>query len=107
MFWWIAPLLRSPATTVPRRARVVAVIPARDEEDVIGTAIRSLRNQKFEGELRIVVLDDDSSDRTADVARRHGAEVISAEPLPPGWTGKLWTVHRGGEVAKSWNPDYL
>jgi hopene-associated glycosyltransferase HpnB len=107
MFWWIAPLLRPPATSMPGRDRVVAVIPARDEEDVIGAAIRSLQKQKFDGELRILVVDDNSSDRTADVARYHGAEVIPAEPLPHGWTGKLWAVHRGVEAAKAWNPDYL
>lgn len=106
MFWRVGPLLKRPATA-PQRARVVAVIPARDEEEVIGAAIESLSRQQFPGELQIIVVDDNSSDGTADIARLKGATVIAAGPLPSGWTGKLWAVSRGVIEAQRFNPDYL
>ena len=107
MFWRISPLLQTPAPSTTEPVRVTAVIPARDEEDVVGIAIRSLQRQEFAGELRIILVDDNSSDRTAEIARHHGVEVISAGPLPSGWTGKLWAVRQGIEAAKSFRPDFL
>jgi hopene-associated glycosyltransferase HpnB len=106
MFWRIAPLLRVP-TAPAQAARVAVVIPARDEADVIGEAVRSLRAQNFDGELRIFVVDDNSSDRTAEIARECGATVIEAGRLPPGWTGKLWAVSRGVDAALGAAPDFL
>jgi len=84
-------------------ASVVAVIPARDEADVIGRAVASLPGQDYRGELHIVVVDDRSSDGTAEAARAAAASagggdaltVAMAEQLPPGWTGKLWAVRQG------------
>jgi cellulose synthase/poly-beta-1,6-N-acetylglucosamine synthase-like glycosyltransferase len=66
----------------------VVIIPARNEEAVIDRAIRSFPRSP------VVVVDDESADATASVARRAGAAVIAAGPLPPGWTGKphaCWT----------------
>ena len=82
---------------------IVAVIPARDEAPVIGGAVESLLRQDYPGDLRVVVVDDASSDGTADAARagadRVGAgarlAIVAAPPLPPGWSGKLWAVHNG------------
>lgn len=82
---------------------VVAVIPARDEAAVIGEAVRSLLRQEYPGSLRVVVVDDDSTDSTAEcarsAARKVGREsdvtVVGAEPLPMGWTGKVWAMHQG------------
>jgi hopene-associated glycosyltransferase HpnB len=94
---------------------VVAVIPARDEADVIGHAVASLFAQDYRGELHIVVVDDRSSDGTA--AAAHAATgpadaadrltVVTAEQLPAGWTGKLWAVRQGIAVAGLQRPDYL
>ena len=61
---------------------VTVVIPARNEESNIGGAVSS-----FSGVL-VIVVDDDSSDGTADIARKAGATVISAPPLPKGSLGK-------------------
>ncbi|HWZ58409.1 MAG TPA: glycosyltransferase, partial [Gemmatimonadaceae bacterium] len=62
---------------------VTALIPARDEAAVIGTTVAAL---KVQGKgMRIVVIDDQSSDGTADVARAAGAEVIRGGPLGEGW----------------------
>jgi hopene-associated glycosyltransferase HpnB len=106
MFWRIGPLLRQVQAPV-LYARVAAIIPARDEADVIGRAVRSLKAQQFEGELEIFVVDDNSSDNTADIARASGARVIHSGSLPQGWTGKLWAVSQGTKAAIVNNPDYF
>jgi hopene-associated glycosyltransferase HpnB len=77
---------------------VVALVPARDEAAVIGRAVGSLLAQDYPGLFRIVVTDDHSTDDTARlahaVAAERGAEdrlrVVSAAPLPAGWSGKMW-----------------
>jgi hopene-associated glycosyltransferase HpnB len=82
---------------------VAAIVPARDEAETIGAAIGSLLGQDFPGELRVILVDDHSSDGTASVARRAAAacgapdrlNVVEAATLPSGWTGKLWAVSEG------------
>ena len=109
--FWRVRLRRETST---RLLRVVAVVPARDEADVIGAAIRSLIAQTGV-ELRVVLVDDNSTDGTASVAREAatwiGAEdrltIIHGSPLPEGWTGKLWAVQQGIEAALSFEPDFL
>jgi hopene-associated glycosyltransferase HpnB len=76
---------------------------------VVAQSIRSLAEQRYAGAFRIVLVDDDSSDGTAGIARDADASgrltVVRAAPLPPGWTGKLWAVSQG--VAHAGAPDYL
>jgi hopene-associated glycosyltransferase HpnB len=82
---------------------LVAVVPARNEADVIGRALASLLEQDYRGAFHIVVVDDDSTDGTAGAAtgaaRELGLErrltVVSAKPLPPGWSGKVWAQAQG------------
>ena len=52
-------------------------------------------------------MDDNSSDATAEIAAAHGATIIQAGPLPPGWTGKLWALEQGVKAAARTNADYL
>jgi hopene-associated glycosyltransferase HpnB len=107
-------VLRESAAT-NASARVAVVIPARDEADVIGKAVTSLLQQNFGGELHVFVVDDHSSDGTADVVLRAAAEcgkaasvmVLRGVELPAGWTGKLWAVAQGIEAAKAFAPDFL
>jgi hopene-associated glycosyltransferase HpnB len=90
---------------------VVAVIPARNEADVIARTITSLLAQDYPGDLRIVLVDDNSSDGTAEAARaldRDGRlTVIGGAPLASGWTGKLWAMRQGVEAASGLGPKYL
>jgi len=79
---------------------VVAVIPARNEADVIGQSMAALLAQDYPGKFTAILVDDNSSDGTGAVAERligdrHRLAVIRNETLPQGWTGKLWAVHRG------------
>lgn len=102
---------------VPSWPSVTVVIPARDEADGIAETIGSLLRQDYAGAFKIILVDDNSSDGTADVARRcAGAanaaarlEIIAGQPLPRGWTGKLWAVKQGVEAAQSASlpPDYI
>jgi len=90
---------------------VTAVIPARDEAEVVGRAIASHVAQDYPGVFRIVLVDDGSSDGTADFARAaaQGSDrlmVIAGTPPPAGWTGKLWAMRNGVERAGE-TPDYL
>jgi hopene-associated glycosyltransferase HpnB len=89
---------------------VVAVVPARDEAEHVGAAMASLLAQDYEGEFRVVLVDDDSADGTAEAARS-GAQrsgrltVMTGRPLEPGWTGKLWAVNQGLNAAAVIAPD--
>lgn len=100
-FWRIE---EGPALVEPRELPdVVVVIPARNEEVGIGETLRSLWEQDYRGRQRVVLVDDHSEDRTVEVARQ-AAEImgrtadltiIEAEPLPDGWTGKVWAMQQG------------
>ncbi len=87
--------------------KICAVIPARDEEATIARTVLSLRNQTWSSDLEVLVVDDHSSDATAQLALNAGATVISAPPLPAGWTGKLWAVSQGVERALEGKPDFI
>jgi hopene-associated glycosyltransferase HpnB len=99
----------------PPLRRIAAVIPARDEAPVIGRAVSSLLAQRYPGAFDIIVVDDHSTDGTAEIARAAALAVnsadrltiVRAEPVPPGWTGKLWAVRHGIEAAGALDPDYL
>ncbi len=87
---------------------VVTVVPARDEADVIARSIGSLLAQDYKGSFRVILVDDQSNDGTADAARALGGDrltVMTGAPRPAGWTGKLWAVKQG--VAAAGSPDYL
>jgi len=95
--------------------RVTAIVPARNEAQFIAQTVESMLTQDYPGELRILVIDDHSDDLTAqlacEAARGMGAdervEVIAAEALPFGWTGKLWAMQQGVEHASKHAADYF
>ena len=113
--FWRLPYRPAPVAASVAARSVVAVIPARDEAAVIGRSVASLLAQDYRGGLHIVVVDDQSSDGTAAVGRAAAdafrasdrLTVCGGKPVPPGWTGKLWAVRQGVEVARSLQPDYL
>jgi hopene-associated glycosyltransferase HpnB len=94
---------------------LVVVIPARNEAAMLPRSLWSLSAQDYPGKLSIVVVDDESSDGTAQVARSlagrasRGIEVLCGKPLPPSWTGKVWAMHQGIAHAETFEeqPDYL
>ncbi len=76
---------------------VSVVVPARDEEANLPRLLASLTAAAG---LDLVVVDDHSSDGTAEVARRAGARVVPCPPLPAGWTGKAWACWTGSEATE-------
>ena len=77
---------------------LTVLIPARDEAVVIGETLAALGDQG--PGLRVVLVDDRSSDNTAAVAKRAAPESLSLDvytgaPLADGWTGKLWALEQG------------
>ncbi len=80
---------------------VAAIIPARDEAPVLPKSLGSLLAQNYPGNFSIVIVDDQSSDGTAGVARsiadraKFDVAIVSGQALPAGWTGKVWAMHQG------------
>jgi hopene-associated glycosyltransferase HpnB len=113
---------------------VCAVVPARNEAEVLPVSLRSLLQQTYP--LTVILVDDRSTDGTAtvaqEVAKSLGVEIVlpdhssssipkvseedrtqlhilSSQPLPAGWTGKLWALEQGTRYTLTFNPppDYL
>jgi hopene-associated glycosyltransferase HpnB len=92
---------------------VVAIVPARNEADVLERTLSSLLEQDYPGEFHVVVVDDQSEDRTGDMARQLASQhpagarltVEMTEDRPHGWMGKMWAVHTGLQFAEKHWPD--
>lgn len=90
---------------------VVAVVPARNEADMLPLALPTLLAQKYPGELSVVVVDDCSDDGTGTIAAKLGAEsdrdlrVVGGKPRPGGWAGKVWAMRQGLDQAPA--SDYV
>lgn len=104
------PLQVRPSASTPR---VAVIVPARNEADVIARPVLSLMQQDYPGPLHIFVVDDHSSDNTANVVRNattakpEALTIVSAAPLPSGWTGKMWALSQGLQHASKFAPDYF
>jgi hopene-associated glycosyltransferase HpnB len=84
----------------PGRSGITVLIPARNEAASIRRTLSALGKQ--ETELKIILVDDQSSDETAAIARSTlatGLTVVTGTPLPSGWTGKLWALEQGFQNA--------
>jgi len=96
---------------------VYAIVPARNEADVLPQSLRSLLQQTYPGSFKIFLVDDQSTDRTGEIAQQIATDldkttqlqVIQTSPLPPGWSGKLWAMHQGIGIAltESAQPTYF
>ena len=88
---------------------VVAIVPARDEAQVLPRTLPTLLAQDYPGQFSVVLVDDESTDGTPDVAARLDQagrlKVISGSPTPPGWAGKVWAMAQG--VRAAGDPEYL
>jgi len=106
-FWRMQELPAAPTTTGPAKS-VAVVVPARNEEHVVGRAIGSLLQQNYSGSVRVFLVDDHSTDATIAAAGTHDRlTIVRARPLPDGWTGKLWAIAEGLEQAAAIQPDYI
>lgn len=118
-FWRADELLeeQEQELALPHWPSVCVTIPARNEAELLPQTLRSHLQQTYPGPLNIILVDDGSTDGTAQVAqqvaevmgKREQLQVIVAEPLPPGWTGKLWALHQAIRQAQHLEPppDYV
>jgi hopene-associated glycosyltransferase HpnB len=115
-FWYSDSRLDDTYPTLSVYPSVRAIVPARNEADVISVSVSSLLQQDYAGDLAIVLVDDGSNDGTAEVAREvaeklHRTEkltILPGQPLPAGWTGKLWAMKQGiARATEDSKPDYF
>jgi len=96
---------------------VIAVVPARNEADVIAENLRSLLAQDYPGSFRVVLVDDQSRDATAEIATATAQDmnaqdrltIVRGQALPANWTGKVWAMKQGVNHAEGLRepPRYL
>jgi chlorobactene glucosyltransferase len=90
---------------LPARTPLVSVlVPARDEENNIRTCLASLCAQDYP-DLEILVLDDHSHDKTAELVNAvaqvdRRVRLLSGQAMPAGWTGKNWACHQLSQAAR-------
>ncbi|RMF18074.1 MAG: glycosyltransferase [Alphaproteobacteria bacterium] len=98
-----------------RAPSVTVLIPARDEAATIAAAVRAVLAQEWTAEWRLVLIDDQSSDGTGDLARKvieeagagGRATVLEGTALPSGWSGKLWALEQGRRHPFAARADFL
>ncbi|GHF06618.1 glycosyl transferase family 2 [Streptomyces werraensis] len=113
--WFWRTDVRLPASRDPDGwPDVCVVVPARDEAAVLPASLPSLLAQDYPGRAEVLLVDDGSTDGTGDLARelarRRGGlplTVVTPGEPPSGWTGKLWAVRHGMELARARDPEYL
>ncbi len=85
---------------------VSVVIPARNEEEILPQTLPSIFQQSYPC-MEIILVDDHSSDQTAQIAQTIGKNypeknfhLVKGKPLAKGWAGKMWALHQGLDQAK-------
>ncbi len=114
-FWQVSRLQAAKPPAQALSGTIAVVIPARNEANHIGRAVRSLLAQSCADVLHIYVVDDNSTDGTADATRAAALSepdwqklnIIRGQPLPPDWSGKLWAVQQGIDAAMALDPQFL
>lgn len=92
-----------PSPAPPVWPSVCVLVPARNEGGSLPHTLPALLQQDYPGEFAVIVIDDRSQDRTAEIARRVAEEagaaarltVVSGKDLPDGWVGKVWALEQG------------
>jgi hypothetical protein len=95
-------LRRPPAVPPPVRRPVTVVLPVRNEEAHVEACLSALLGQHGVGDLRVVVVDDGSSDGTASRVQAQAdprVRLETADPPPAGWLGKPWACATGVAAA--------
>lgn len=103
ILWKIPYCNKTDETINGRDFSISIIIPARNEEKNLENLFNSLNNQDVKVK-EVILVDDNSTDKTPDIGRKHNAKVISLNNLPRGWVGKSWACHNGARAASG---DYL
>lgn len=116
-FWRFAERLEGPPGELPAWPEVVAVVPARNEAELVEEAVSSLLCQDYPGRLTVILADDHSEDGTAEAAQKaamkcrrsdDGGRRFLVQPvkaLPAGWRGKLWALEEARRAALRLAPE--
>lgn len=107
-FWRADQRLPETSAVLDEWPDVCAIVPARNEADVLPQSLKSLLTQDYPGNLTVILVDDQSDDGTgavaqqiaADVKKESALQVMTTSPLPTGWAGKLWAMNQGVEALK-------
>lgn len=96
---------------------VAAVVPARNEAESLPETLPALLAQDYPGEFRVFLVDDNSDDGTGAAAAELGEKasrdggapltVVTGEPRPDGWAGKVWAMAQGFAAAAAAAPEYV
>jgi hopene-associated glycosyltransferase HpnB len=100
-FFWRTDIRLPDAPCPPSWPAVAIVVPARDEVEVLPRTLPTLVAQDYPGPVRLILVDDGSTDGTGALIAAHWptAEVVTPGPPPPGWAGKLWALQAGVAAA--------
>ncbi|GBQ23639.1 glycosyltransferase [Gluconacetobacter sacchari DSM 12717] len=110
-FWQGGPILDPvPVAGAEDWPAVCIVVPARDEAGSVQACVGSLLGQSYSGPLRLILVDDGSTDGTGALARAvpdpaRRLTVVTGGERPPGWSGKLWAVAQGVAEARRQVPE--
>ena len=105
----------------PERGRILdwpgvsVVIPARDEAGILPSTLPSLLGQDYPGAFHVFLVDDQSQDGTSETARQIADDVgagdrlttVHGQPLPSGWTGKVWALQQGVRASERTESEFL
>ena len=115
-FWLAEQKLEPSAVELESYPSVCAIVPARNEAEVLPVSLPSILTQDYPGQFTTILIDDGSSDKTAEIAQQVAEKlspankliIIDGQPLPPNWAGKLWAIKQGIDYAqKQILPDYF
>jgi len=111
-FWRAQPRLSSAQSPLEDAPSILAIIPARNEVETIAATVKSICAQDYPGDLKILLVDDQSTDGTAAAAKGAGLfdlRVIQTPPLPVGWSGKTWALEAAWQdlLQRDDQPDYV
>jgi len=113
LFWWPSPRLEPPARGAKASdCSVVAVVPARNEAQILPHTLPTVLTQDYCGPFGVALVDDRSEDGTASAARAAAEELLAEDrltvvvgaPLAAGWSGKVWAMHQGAAAASAADP---
>ena len=109
-FWRADQRLTNYAKSFIKLPEIVIIIPARNEETLLGASIGSLLGQTYAGLISIIIIDDNSDDSTPKIVqswcdKNKNMQLINGTTTPHGWTGKIWAMAQGVELAKKRHPN--
>ena len=104
-FWRVSYVNPPESGPAKLQGLIAVIVPARNEAEVLDRSLHSLLEQTCRDSLHIFVVNDSSTDSTAEIARKAAGSasktnviVLEGQSLPPGWSGKVWAMNRVSSV---------